>query len=698
VCALIETSPGQAFPLGATVQGDTVNFSLFTQNGTAVELLLFDRYDDRQPAHVIPLDPIRNKTFYYWHIAVHGIGSEQIYGYRVCGPYRPADGHRFNFAKVLLDPYARGIIYGDNWSRAQAKGFGANYASSMKAQVVDRQDFDWEGDRPLGLSFCDMVIYEMHVRGFTRHSSSDVEPDAAGTFAGVIEKIPYLKELGVTAVELLPIQQYDPQSVRGRNPFTGERLVNYWGYEPVVFFAPHQGYCSTERYECAVDEFRHMVKALHRAGIEVILDVVFNHTAEGDADGPTISLRGLENRAYYMLEPDRSVYSNYAGTGNTLNCNHAIVRRLILDCLRYWVQEMHVDGFRFDLAAVLSRDEQGQPMKNPPILWSIESDPVLASTKLIAEAWDAAGLYQVGSFIGDRWAEWNGRYRDDVRRFIKGDRGMVRSFAACLMGSPDLYTDPGRQPHRSINFVTCHDGFTLNDLVSFNRKHNQVNGEGNLDGLDANHSWNCGVEGPIDDPAIERLRLGQIKNFFTVLFVSQGTPMFLMGDEVRRTQFGNNNAYCQDSETNWFDWGLVQGSAELLRFVRGIIRFNRAHPSLNSDSYISEERKPDGSPRYVTWHGVRLNRPDWSDDSHSLAFTLHDYPGDVDIHVIVNAYWESLDFELPEPPQGMGWHQEVDTHLASPADLPDEGSRPAVTAAHYRVAPRCVVILVASPS
>ncbi len=477
----LRISPGRAYPLGATVQGDGVNFSVFTKNGTAVELLLFDRHDNPQPAHVISLDPRVNKTFYYWHVLVQGIGPGQLYGYRVAGPHIPEEGHRFNYAKVLLDPYARCVIYGDNWSRIEAQGFGINYATSIKAQVINSEDYDWEGDQPLGLAYSDMVIYEMHVRGFTQHPSSGAQ--CPGTFGGVIEKIPYLKELGVTAVELLPVQQFDPQGVYQRNPLTGEPLVNYWGYDPIGFFAPHHDYRCPGVFRCAVEEFREMVKALHRAGIEVILDVVFNHTAEGDADGPTISFRGLENRAYYMLEPDRSVYSNYSGTGNTLKCNHAIVRRLIIDCLRYWVQEMHVDGFRFDLASILARDETGQPMENPPILWSIESDPVLANTKIIAEAWDAAGLYQVGSFIGDRWAEWNGRFRDDVRRFIKGDEGMVSAFAARLMGSPDLYDNAGRQPHRSINFVTCHDGFTLNDLVSYNEKHNEANGEGNRDGL-----------------------------------------------------------------------------------------------------------------------------------------------------------------------------------------------------------------------
>ncbi|MBN1317542.1 MAG: glycogen debranching protein GlgX [Anaerolineales bacterium] len=691
----LRTSPGQAHPLGATVQQDGVNFSLFTKNGTGVELLLFDRYDDPQPAHAIILDPLIHKTFYYWHIFVHGIGPGQYYGYRVYGPYLPEEGHRFNPAKVLLDPYARCIKFSNNWSRQKAIGFEPNDGSAMKAQVVDVQKIDWEGDRPLGLSFTDYVIYEMHVRGFTQHPSSGVA--YPGSFLGVVEKIPYLKELGVTAVELLPVQQFDPKSVTNTNPLTGERLVNYWGYDPVGFFAPHQGFCSGADKDdgCVTNEFREMVKALHRAGIEVILDVVFNHTAEGGSDGPTIHFRGLENRAYYLLEDDKKEYSNYSGTGNTLKTNHAIVRRLVLDSIRYWVQEMHIDGFRFDLAAVFFRDESGRPMENPPILWEIESDPVLADTKIIAEAWDAAGLYQVGSFIGDRWAEWNGKYRDDVRRFIRGDEGKVVDFANRLMGSPDLYTDPGRQPHRSINYVACHDGFTLNDLVSYDKKYNLANGEGNQDGPDINFSWNSGCEGQTDNQEIERLRLQQIKNFIAVLFVSQGTPMIQMGDEIRRTQLGNNNAYCQDNEISWFDWKLVEKNANLIRFLKGMVRFHRSHTSLSSETFISEERNPEGNRKHLTWHGVKLGEPDWGEKSHSIAFTLHDYPGDSDLHVIVNAYWEPLTFELPPLPKNFSWKRAVDTALDLPADLSEPGREPPVGGASYQAAARSVVILIA---
>jgi isoamylase len=434
-----------------------------------------------------------------------------------------------------------------------------------------------------------------------------------------------------------------------------------------------------------------MVKAFHRAGIEVILDVVFNHTAEGNENGPTLSFRGFENRAYYILGSDPRVYANYSGCGNTLNTNHSIMRRLILDCLRYWVAEMHVDGFRFDLASVMARDEWGVPLKSPPILWEIESDPVLAETKIIAEAWDAEGLYQVGTFIGHRWAEWNGRYRDDVRRFVRGDPDTVRNLAQCIAAYPDMYMQPDRDASRSINFITAHDGFTLNDLVTYNTKHNEVNGEANRDGHNHNLSWNCGTEGPADDPEIEALRLRQIKNFLTILLVSQGTPMLLMGDEVRRTQQGNNNAYCQNNELSWFDWSALDQHAGLLRFVRGMIRFTQARP------IFSEERfwinSADGHKPLINWHGVRLGTPDWGHDSHSLAFTLTHPSSNEILHVMLNAYWEPLDFELPPVRYRKQWRRIADTALPSPDDFCEPAEAPAVKAATYQVASRAAVLL-----
>ena len=435
-----------------------------------MELLLFDRVEEAQPGRVIRLDPRRHRTYHYWHVFVPGLKAGQLYGYRVRGPFEPARGLRFDPDKVLLDPYGQAVAVPPGYSRRAAQRPGENTAVAMKSAVAAPQAYDWQGDAPLQRPFAHTVIYELHVAGFTRHPSSGVAPATRGTYAGLIEKIPYLADLGVTAVELLPVFQFDTQDAPpGR--------VNYWGYCPVSFFAPHQGYSSRRDPLGPLDEFRDMVKALHRAGIEVILDVVYNHTAEGNHDGPTLCYRGLANDIYYILEPDRSRYADFTGTGNTLNANHPVMRRLIVDSLRYWVEVMHVDGFRFDLAAILSRDETGQPLANPPILWDIETDPVLAGTKLIAEAWDAAGLYQVGSFVGDSWKEWNGKFRDDVRSFLKGDRGTVGRVAARLFGSPDLYGHEERGAEQSINFVTCHDGFTLNDLVSYNQKHNEANGE-----------------------------------------------------------------------------------------------------------------------------------------------------------------------------------------------------------------------------
>ena len=555
---------GRSFPLGATILPGGINFSVFSRRATRVELLLFDCAEAAQPARVIDLDPRIHRTYHYWHVFVPGIGAGQIYAYRVFGPFDPRQGLRFDPSKVLLDPYGRAVVVPEAYSRQRASEYGQTDAIAMKSAVVDPAAYDWEGDAPLRRSFASTVIYEMHVAGFTRHPSSGVADELRGTYAGMIEKIPYLQELGITAVELLPIFQFDQQDCP-------PGLVNYWGYSPVSFFAPHAGYSSRKDAIGPVDEFRDLVKALHRAGIEVILDVVYNHTAEGNETGPTLCFRGFANEVYYILDQDRAHYANYSGTGNTLNANRAIVRRMILDSLRYWVAEMHVDGFRFDLAAILSRDESGRPLENPPVPWDIESDPILAGTKLIAEAWDAAGLYQVGSFIGDSWKEWNGRFRDDVRGFVKGDRGTVRMMAQRVLGSPDIFGYREREPEQSLNFVTCHDGFTLNDLVSYNSKHNEANGEGNRDGMDNNLSWNCGIEGPSDDEAVERLRCRQVKNLIVSLLTSLGTPMLLMGDEMRRTQRGNNNAYCQDNEVSWLDWSLLDRHRDLHRFVRMLI-------------------------------------------------------------------------------------------------------------------------------
>ncbi|NJP04203.1 MAG: glycogen debranching protein GlgX [Chloroflexaceae bacterium] len=679
---------GQSFPLGATIHPGGVNFSVFSKHATTVELLLFDRMDDGQPARVLQLDPKRHRTFHYWHMFVPGVKAGQLYGYRVDGPRDPANGMRFDYDKVLLDPYGKGVATGPHYSREAASKPGDTAATSMKSVVVDPSTYDWEDDHLLQRSFADTVIYEMHVRGFTRHPSSGLPANMCGTYAGVVEKIPYLLDLGITAVELMPVMQFDEQSAP-------PGLTNYWGYDPVSFFAPHMQYSSCVDPLGAINEFRDMVKALHRAGIEVILDVVYNHTAEGNHLGPTFSFRGFENRAYYILEENPTYYANYTGTGNTLNANQSVVRRLIMDSLRYWVQEMHVDGFRFDLASILMRDEWGHPLKSPPILWEIESDPVLAGCKLIAEAWDAAGLYQVGSFIGDRWKEWNGRFRDDVRSFVKGEAGALSALPARLLASPDLYEQDMREAEQSINFVTAHDGFTLNDLVSYNEKHNEANNEGNRDGHNDNRSWNHGVEGPTDDPAIEALRNRQVKNFFTIMLLSIGCPMLLMGDEVRRTQQGNNNSYCQDNAISWFDWRNMERHGDIYRFVKELNRFRLSLDRVKGDYDLTLADLLHQAQ--VQWHGTTLNEPDWGENSHSLALTVRSLTGTRLIHMIFNAYWDALTFELPAAPGSPqhGWRRVVDTFREPPEDICDWEDAPMLTEPCYEAQPRSVIVLVA---
>lgn len=679
--------PGRSFPLGATVFPKGVNFSLYSRGSTRVELLLFNSADDAKPAEVIPLDPHKNHTFHYWHVFVPGLKAGQIYAYRVDGLYKPEKGLRFDPTKVLLDPYGKAVVFPRHYDRKAACQPGDNTPYALKNVVVDTSAYDWNGDYPLHRPFARSVIYEMHLAGFTRHPNSGVTEEKRGTFAGLIEKIPYLVELGITAVELLPVYAFDPLDAP-------PGLSNYWGYSPISFFALHPFYSSRKDPQGVMDEFRDMVKMLHRAGIEVILDVVYNHTTENGAEGPTLSFRGLANDVYYMLDPkDRSRYVNYTGTGNTLNTNHPVVRRMILDSLRYWVSEMHVDGFRFDLASILSRDEHGNPVPNPPVLLDIENDPYLAGTKLIAEAWDAAGLYQVGNFVGDRWREWNGKFRDDIRRWVRGDIGSIYAFPNRMLASPDLYGHEEKEPDQSINFITCHDGFTLNDLVTYEQKHNEANGEGNRDGHNENLSCNHGVEGPSKDPEIEALRERQIKNFFAYALLALGAPMIQMGDEVRRTQHGNNNAYCQDNEISWFDWSLVEKHADLLRFVRELIRFRLHFASDPEDDFKSLSQILQEAR--ITLHGTHLNQPDWSPHSHSLAMTVSNGGGKRFIHMIFNAYHDPLTFELPALANGGRWRRVLDTSQPSPDDLIPPFRAPRVHSTHYRAEGRSVVVLVA---
>jgi len=683
-----EINEGRSSPLGVTLSPGGANFSVYSKHATGIELLLFDCVDDAQPARVIRINPSTNRTYHYWHVFVPGVTAGQIYGYRVEGPFDPRSGMRFDPDKVLIDPYGRATVVPKNYSREAAQREGDNAAVAMKSVVVDPHAYDWEGDTPLNRPSSRTIVYEMHVRGFTRHPSSGVAEKKRGTFAGLIEKIPYLQELRVTAVELMPVFQFDAQdSPPGK--------TNYWGYAPISFFAPHVAYSSRQDPLGPLNEFRDMVKELHRAGIEVILDVVFNHTTEGDQNGPTLSLRGFDNSTYYILDQDRSRYANYSGTGNTLNTNHPIVRRMILDSLRYWVDEMHVDGFRFDLASILGRDESGQVLSNPPVLWDIESDPALAGTKLIAEAWDASGLYQVGSFIGDSWKEWNGQFRDDVRSFLRGENGFVGRFADRLIGSPAIYGHEEREADQSVNFVTCHDGFTLNDLVSYDHKHNEANGEDNRDGTNDNRSWNCGVEGPTDDAAVEKIRNRQLKNFFTISMIAAGMPMILMGDEVRRTQLGNNNAYCQDNETSWFDWTLLASHRDVHRFVARLNE-QRLSRGLESDGQsLSLNQLLRGTN--LAWHGIKLGQPDWSDSSHSIAFTVEIRRERLLYHLIFNAYSEPLDFELPRVDKAgeNRWRRWIDTALDSPHDITQLEAAESVPGDAYRAEAHSVVMLFA---
>jgi isoamylase len=681
------SATGHSAPLGAFVEPGGVNFSLYSRKSTRIDLLLFDS-EDAPPSRVISLDPSANRTYHYWHVFVPELRPGQLYGYRAHGPFDPSQGLRFDASKVLLDPYGRGVVVPTGYSREEAaRNRYDNAPTAMKSVVVDPHTYDWEGDAPLHRPSSQSVIYEMHVAGFTRHPNSGLPDNTRGTFAGLIEKIPYLQDLGITAVELLPIFQFDAQDCPPGH-------VNYWGYQPVSFFAPHRAYSRRQDRLGTVDEFRDMVKALHRSGIEVILDVVFNHTAEGGDLGPTLSFRGLDNDAYYILEGG-SHYANYAGTGNTLNGNDPIVRRMIVDSLRYWVEEMHVDGFRFDLASILTRDSSGHPMANPPVVWNIETEPALAGTKLIAEAWDAAGLYQVGSFIGDSWKEWNGRFRDDIRSFFRSEDGTVTRLADRFLGSPEIYGHKKREAEQSVNFVTCHDGFTLNDLVSYNRKYNEANGEDNRDGTDDNRSWNCGAEGPTDDPAVEKLRNKQVKNFLTVTLLALGLPMVLMGDEVRHTQRGNNNAYCQDNEISWFDWDLLEKHADIHRFLKLLI----ARRLLRD---IEAERERKNLQQFLfeadkTWHGVKVGQPDWSPSSHSLAFSA-ELPNDkLMFYIAFNSYWEDLEFELPfiEQTANNPWHRWIDTSLESPADIVDWQTAESVPGLKYPLASRSVAVLFA---
>jgi glycogen operon protein len=694
------TARGRPTPLGAFSVPDGVNFALLSRHATAVRLVLFGLDEERLLAEIV-LDPRINRTGDHWHVMVRNLPAAFRYGWRVDGPSNK--GHRYNSELILIDPASTALSNGTRWGESSYhfRGAFSGARSSHRRSLYFRRSFDWREDTPRRTPLEDSIVYELHVRGFTVHPAAGVSKP--GTFAGLIEKIPYLKELGVTAVELLPVHEFDEDDCVFTNPKTGEHLRNFWGYNSIAFAAPKAAYAASADVHGQVYEFREMVRTFHENGIEVFLDVVFNHTGEGDDRGRTYSFRGLDNELYYLLGPDGK-YLNFSGCGNTVNCNHPVVRDLILTCLRFWVADMHVDGLRFDLASVFGRDRRGNVLVEPPIVEMIAEDGLLRDTKLIAEPWDAAGLYQVGYFpFGQRWSEWNGRYRDDVRRFWRGDLGMAGELASRLCGSADLYEASGRSPMHSVNFVTCHDGFTLWDLVSYNEKNNEANGEKNRDGVDANWSWNCGVEGPTHDAEVLRLRKRQAKNLLATLMLSQGVPMLLAGDEFLRTQQGNNNAWCQDNELSWIDWRLRAEHADFWRFAQMMIALRKRHPALRRRAFFRGAGPHGDYEPDIFWHGVEPLQPDFSAGSRTVAFSLDGSQTgrepDRDFYVACNAWVEPLLFRIPRSPSGRPWRRAVDTALPSPLDVVGLDEGPVVPVnSQYAVSGHSLVVLIAEGS
>lgn len=690
-------------PYGAVVHDHGVQFVVFSRSATEMRLLLYEDVNDLEPNEVLHFNRDKNRWGDIWSIFVPELEPGQLYHFQADGPNDPSNGMRFDKRARLIDPYAKALA-GDFQKSPDG------IVRPPKCVVVDDY-FDWAGDRHLRRELSETVIYEMHVKGFTRDKSSGV--DKPGTYLGVIEKIPYLKSLGVTAVELMPVHEFPTNNTDGsENP-----RQNFWGYDPMAFFAPHRGYASGKEPGCQVNEFKTMVKALHEAGIEVILDVVFNHTSEGNEKGPVLSFKGLENSVYYMLEHDQRYYKNFSGCGNTINGNHPIVREMIFHCLRHWVHNYHIDGFRFDLASILSRDRQGHLVANPPLVESIGEDPMLADTKVIAEAWDAAGAYQVGTFGGDRWAEWNGRYRDDVRRYWRGDGGMRGAFVTRLAGSSDLYQPGGRTPYNSINFITSHDGFTLNDLVSYNNKHNAANGENNQDGENHNNSDNHGIEGPTKRKQIDDIRVRQIKNFWVTLLLSQGVPMIVSGDECRRTQQGNNNAYCQDNEISWFDWELVKNNHELIRFCQALIDFRKSQPAVRREHFLTGKKQPGERFPDVSWFSPLGTAIDWHDHQLPLICMLtapngrnHSKssgraapkpspPSNMkDVMLMFNPTGAGSEFILPTICKAGRWKLFADTSEPSPKDVfPSFDGPPMAKTGRVDLPPKSTSVFISDP-
>jgi glycogen operon protein len=683
--------PGKPYPLGATPDGGSVHFGLVSRNATGIWLLIFDDPEARQPNFEFYLDPANHRTGDVWHCDIYGLGAGALYLYRVEGPFAPEKGLRFNPHRPVLDPYARALTGSFQWNLRDALGYDKNSekqdlslnthdgAEGFPKCIVMDDTFDWQGDRPLNYPLKDCIIYEGHVKGLSAHPGASAAH--GGTYRGVIEMIPYLKELGITSLELLPVHEFDTYEFDRTNPETGEALTNYWGYNTIAFFAPKGAYSSSGALGEQVTEFKEMVRSLHAAGIEVILDVVFNHTGEGNELGPTLSFRGIDNPTYYMLEENRRYYRNFSGTGNTMNCNNPVMRTFITECLHYWVVDMHIDGFRFDLGSILGRDEQGNMLPYAPILERIAEDPILVNTKIIAEAWDAGGAYQVGGFQG-RWAEWNDRYRDDVRRFWRGDRGTVAALATRISGSSDLYYAGGRKPFHSINFITSHDGFTLRDLVSYNRKHNVANGEDNRDGHNSNFSFNHGVEGDTDDPEVFRLRQRQMKNYMATLLLSLGTPMITAGDEYGRTQRGNNNAYCQDNEISWNNYELLHTYGELHRFCTRLIEIRKQHPVFTRAEFYTGRDNNKNRRNDIDWFNNLGEPMDWSVSTNALAVyidgqevALTHGTHDDDFYIMFNSSAKRLSFVIPDPPEGRCWSRVVDTAAHAPQDIQRDGNQ-----------------------
>jgi glycogen operon protein len=687
---------GSPYPYGAKASDGGVNFSISSRHANHVELLLYSTVDSLQPFQAIVLHKDKNHTFFSWHVFIEELPAGIWYGWRIDGDnYTRESGLRFDPEKLLLDPWARAVS-DKLWNRAAACQPGDNSSQAMRAMVVDDR-YDWEGDIPLAIRSEKAIVYELHVGGFTSHQSSGVSHP--GKFAGLIEKIPYLQQLGITHVELLPVMAFDEQDIPPHSYELG--LKNYWGYSTHSFFSPHPGYCVTPEQGTHITEFRDLVKALHKAGIGIIMDVVFNHTSEAGTDGPVINFKGITGNSFYLTDQfDKRIFLDYTGCGNTVNANHPLVTNFIISCLEYWVREMHVDGFRFDLASALSRGEDGRVLQDPPLVWGIELSDQLAKTKLIAEAWDASGLYQVGNFPGYRWGEWNGMYRDCIRRFLRGDNGVINEVATRICGSSDLYQQQNRLPISGINFITCHDGFTLYDLFSYNDKHNVANGENNRDGCNNNLSYNFGVEGATKSHAIQALRRKQAKNAYATLLLSIGVPMLLAGNEFLHSQKGNNNCYCQDNELSWLNWDLCKQNADMLRFVQFMIQLRKRHRSLQRRNFLSGQVIEGGNLPDICWHGNMIDeQPDWHNpEAKTLAYTLAAVDEDeADLYVVMNMSEQKQTMQLPEIP-GRIWCLAVDTALSSPKDIVQPKDQKPVGGKHYQVEARSVLVLENRPA